>query len=112
MPTKQKMRSPKPLTLKLRELAARITEHLRRFERDPKINVCHQWEHDGKVVKGRPPYYYAGASAAGSRVFVHYVPFQGHSSLTRAEAEAYLAWLDAGNVGRHYEQQRQQKERS
>ena len=41
-----------------------------------------------------------------------YVSYQGEASLKKAEAEAYLAWLDAGNVGRHYEQQRSAKEQS
>ena len=80
--------------LTLTELASRIAAHLKRFERDPEIN-----EQRGH---GRP-YYHAGAYRGGSRVMVSYVTYQGRSSLKRDEAERYLAWLDAGNVGRHYE---------
>jgi hypothetical protein len=31
-----------------------------------------------------------------------YISHQGECFLKRAEAEKYLAWLDAGNVGKHY----------
>src|SRR5689334_15685194 len=85
------MTTTKPPTLK--EIGARINAHLRRFERDPKINADTQ---HGK------PYHYASAGAAGSRVSVSYVAYQHTSKLTREEALAYLAWLDAGNVGQHF----------
>lgn len=78
-------------------IAQRIAAHLRRFEADPKINR----EREGR---GKP-YYNAGAGAAAGarRITVVYVSYQGASRLTRAHAELYLAWLDAGNVGRHFE---------
>lgn len=31
------------------------------------------------------------------------------SRLTVADAETYLAWLDAGNVGRHWEMERKKR---
>lgn len=90
----------------LREIADRIDAHLRRFERDPSINKTPTFTSykDGKQHQGVKPYYCAGAHvpARSARVHVRYVSFQGVSLLPRAEAEQYLAWLDAGNVGTHY----------
>ena len=82
----------------LAQIAAQIDTHLKRFERDPKINKV-----DKKKRSGLHPFYYAGAWAGGRWVYVKYIDFQGSSNLSRAEALAYLAWLDAGNVGQHYE---------
>lgn len=80
--------------LKLAEIAARIDAHLKRFEADPKINEPNAF--------GREPYYRAGSWASGRFVCVKYIAYQGTSHLSRSEALAYLAWLDAGNVGAHY----------
>ncbi len=77
--------------MKLEESAQRILAHLQRFEADPTI--------DARAAS----YYCVNAYVAGSRIGVTYVSFQGRSCLTKAEALAYLAWLDAGHVGRHYE---------
>ena len=79
---------------KLGEIAERITAHLQRFEADPAINV-------ETLVGGMKltPYYKAFAVASGSRVMVKNVSYQCHTNLTKADALAYLAWLDAGNVG-------------
>ncbi len=84
--------------LKLTEIADRITAHLKRFERDPVINKLNKW--DAK------PYYNAHAWRGGAYVRIRYVSYRGTTSLRRAEAIAYLEWLDAGNVGRHFEFQR------
>jgi hypothetical protein len=81
--------------MKLDEIASRIKAHLKRFEADPTINKR------DKTYR-LTPYYWPGAYRAGSKVAVCYVSFHGASKLTKAEAEAYLAWLDAGNVGKHY----------
>lgn len=81
--------------LKIDEIAKRITQHLRRFERDKKINKA-----DAMDLK---PYYFAQAGRAGPRVAVTYITYQGPTNLTKADAEKYLAWLDAGNVGKHHE---------
>ena len=80
--------------LSLTEIANRINAHLKRFEADPKINAL---QHKTR------PYYYAGAYRAGRFVNVIYVTYQGSSSLGMSEAVRYLAWLDKGNIGRHYE---------
>lgn len=87
----------------LEKLAARIGEHLEAFEADPEIN---------KLVSAegtRKRFYSAGAINRGRFVYVTYITYQGSTALSKKEAEAYLAWLDAGNVGRHFEQQRQAK---
>lgn len=103
----------------LAEIAARIDAHLRRFERDPKINLYRLEKggdevpaddprtHGGRVGTGR--FYKAGAFArkGATRVYVVYVGYQGTVALTRTEALAYLAYLDAGHDGRHWEQQRE-----
>ena len=81
--------------MKLDEIAKRILAHLKRFEADPVINARNR-------KYGTTPYYYSMAYRAGSRVAVCYVTYQGASNLTKDEALKYLAWLDAGNVGRHW----------
>ena len=84
--------------MKLQEIAAGIDAHLKRFERDPEINRAR--------VPGREsirPYFNAGSGTSGSKVRVTYVSFQGSTNITKAEAAHYLAWLDAGNAGRHQE---------
>lgn len=81
--------------MKLDEIAERIDRHLKRLESDEAINV----PKPGSRLK---PYYRAGACRAGSYVHVVYVSFQGGRNLKKSDAEEYLRWLDAGNVGRHY----------
>lgn len=83
-----------------KEIAKRISAHLERFERDKTINARSE-------KRGIPPYFSAFAVGGGRYVRVQYISFQGQSSLTKAEAEAYLAWLDSGRVGRHFEQQKE-----
>ncbi len=80
---------------KLKDIAAKIDAHLKRFEADPKINTS-------ATRSSIRPYYGAGAGVAGAYVSVTYVSFQGARTLDRDEALRYLAWLDAGNVGQHY----------
>ena len=81
--------------MKLKEIAEKISAHLARFERDAMINKpC-------PTLKKRP-YYFARAFASGNRVGVVYVNYQHHSYLTKADAIAYLDWLDAGNIGDHW----------
>lgn len=79
------------------ELAERIDAHLKRFESDPEINI-------DRSGNGLMTYYGARAGyGGGPKLSVTYVTYQDRSKLSKAEAEKYLAWLDAGNVGRHYE---------
>lgn len=82
---------------KLADIAKRIDAHLKRFEADPKINKAR------KGTEGLHPFYVARAHASGRFVYVTYITYQGNSHINREEAERYLAWLDAGNVGRHWE---------
>lgn len=85
------------MNLKLQEIADRIRVHLKRFEADQEINASRESHANTK------PYYSAFASVAGAYVYVQYISYQGGSNMRRADAEKYLAWLDAGNVGRHFE---------
>lgn len=81
--------------VKLSEIAQRIDAHLKRFERDKVINQANVKYHT-------TPYHQACAWAAGGWVGVRYVAYQGNVSLTRQQAVQYLEWLDAGNVGKHW----------
>lgn len=81
--------------MKLPEIAKRLNAHLQRLEGDKRVN----YQKPGRIS----PYYCAGASAGRRYVGVSYVSFQGTSYLTKTEARKYLDWLDAGNIGRHYE---------
>lgn len=92
-------RTPPPP--KLAEIAARIAAHLRRFEASP---VHNPWD-NGKV-NGTRLYYGATAWVMGARVAVRYVAYQGTEKIRREEALGYLAWLDAGGVGQHWEWER------
>ena len=83
----------------LTEIARRIHDHLKAMEADPVFNA----PYEARGAKGLRHYYNSGAGRAGRYVWVVYVNYQGHISLTRAEAERYLAWLDAGNRGSHWE---------
>lgn len=86
--------------MKLAEIADRITAHLRRFETDTTINAP-----DTKYRLRT--YYNASAWRMGARIAVAYISFQVADRLSRDAALAYLAWLDKGNVGTHYEFERQ-----
>lgn len=83
--------------MKLKEIAARIAAHLKRFENDPAINVTPE----GRAMSILP-YWHSNAWSSGNRVFIAYVSFQHTSSLTKSEALAYLEKLDNGFVGRHF----------
>jgi hypothetical protein len=86
--------------LTVNEIGKKIHAHLKRFERDPVINVRKSVEY------GTVPYYnvYArGSGKTGKYVYITYISYQGHVRLSRDDAEKYLAWLEAGNVGRHFE---------
>jgi hypothetical protein len=82
--------------MRVYDIAKKIRAHLQRFEADPIINAENK-------PGGLTPYFHANAWDAGRYVAVRYVSFQGTTHLSKADAERYLAWLDAGNVGKHYE---------
>ena len=81
----------------VKEIGERIDAHLKRFEADPKINPDISPEKRGLYA-----YYQAGAAGLRGRVYIRYITYQGESKLTKPDAFKYLAWLDAGNVGRHH----------
>ena len=81
------------------EIVAAIDAHLKRFEADQKTRVR---------ADGRTRFYQAGCWQAGSWIKILYIGYQGATSLRKADAEKYLGWLNAGNVGRHYEALREQ----
>lgn len=89
--------------MKLAEIAKRINAHLVRFENDPEINKL-----KGESGMKLSPFYLARATAGGAYVSIVYVSFQGSNSLRKAEALSYLEWLDAGNVGKHWEAEKSQ----
>jgi len=92
-----------PLTV----IAERIDAHLNRFEADSKINKGQRYDREMQRwvedPKGTGDYYCSSAYVSGRYISVVYITYQGSSQLTRERAEKYLAWLDAGNVGRHFE---------
>jgi hypothetical protein len=80
---------------KLDEIAARIGVHLHRIE-------LARSDRDS----GSPTYWGSQAWRAGSYLGVKYVSFQGNLFLTKTQALVYLAWLDAGNEGKHFQAMR------
>lgn len=82
--------------MKLAEIAALIHQHLKRIEATPKLSKP-------KPKRHLHPYWLSSAHASGRFVYVTYVHYQGASHLTRDEAIIYLAWLDKGYVGKHWE---------
>jgi hypothetical protein len=83
-----------PKTIK--EIATRIYAHLKRFEADPTINAV-------KDTTRLKPYFQANAYPNGRYLGVSYISFQGVSYLTKAQAADYLAALDSGFVGTHWQ---------
>lgn len=103
----------------LNQIAERIRAHLERFEKDPVINRHREFDKEkggwvdlpvGEKQKGSGTYYSPNAYAAGAKLFIRYISYQGSGAgLTKAEGAEYLAWLDEGNVGTHYNWQRRSK---
>lgn len=92
-------------------IAREIHAHLKRFEADPVINAERFFDSfkTGKRESAGHSYYNANASASGGRVHVRYISYQHTTSFTIERAQAYLDWLNAGNVGTHYEMERSAK---
>lgn len=85
---------PVVLKRKSSETAALIDAHLNRIEADPQFNPLSE-------KYGIRDYYNANCRMTGSKIQVTYVGYQGSTTLAPLEAEAYLDWLNAGNVGTH-----------
>jgi len=106
-----KPKKPKPptKTQRAKEIGERIDAHLQRIEHDPKLNPSKHYDKKtdrwivDKTGTGIRAFYNASARGIGTRVYVIYVSYQGGSFIDLDVAEAYLAWLDAGNVGNHYQ---------
>jgi hypothetical protein len=79
--------------MKLTEIAKRIHTHLRAIEESPIRNP--------PDVQGYCQFYKSSATRQGAYVFVVYKEVQGATSMTKAEALAYLQWLDQGYTGTH-----------
>lgn len=80
------------------EIADRIAEHLQRFESDKALR---------KMLKLRWPV--ACQGLAGKYVGIAYKVGQCVTFLKVDRALAYLAWLDAGNIGTHMDYERSGK---
>ena len=87
-------------------LAQKINTHLQRIEHDKTLNPGKRFDKDEKTwvpdEKGARSFYGAHSMGDRHRVWIIYVTYQGGSYLPIEDAETYLAWLDAGNVGRHF----------
>ncbi len=79
----------------MKELGQRINAHLLRLEADKKWNV----RKDGKGSR----LWNCGACASGKWIYITYVSYQGTRHVSRDDAEKYLAWLDAGHGGSHWQ---------
>lgn len=80
--------------MSLQDIAAALLAHLSRIEADPVLNP-----RDGGHPLGDRDIICPSVERAGSRISVQYRTVA--DTLTKAEAAAYLAWLDAGNNGTH-----------
>jgi hypothetical protein len=88
-------------SMTVKEIAAKIDAHLRRFEADPEVN---RYGPDAPVAQQKlKRFWNAHAWDNGRYVRVLYISYQGSTALPKADAERYLAKLDAGFVGRHFE---------
>ena len=88
--------------LKLGEVAAQILLHLKRLEADK------EWNAPTAERGGRHKFWSVKCYQAGARVFVTYVSYQGASSLKKDDAIRYLAALDGGFKGKHWEALKEQ----
>lgn len=83
------------------EIAAQLGQKI-----DPALNPGHRYDKERKEWVPDPmgvrSFYGARAAGDRHRVWVIYVTYQGGSYLSIEDAEKYLAWLDAGNVGHHF----------
>ena len=73
--------------LKLKEIAAKIAAHLKEWEADPVINA-----RDPKY--GVRKYYCANSWAAGSKIGLRYISYQGQRFISKNEALEYLDWIE------------------
>lgn len=80
--------------MQLKEIAQKISAHLKRLEADPAVNARGQ--------KGGTRFWQASAWASGRYVSVRYVSYQGVSNMTKDDALLYLQLLDDGSTDKHF----------
>lgn len=90
-------------TMKLAAIATRIKAHLSRMEADRARNLNLVPATKRHPEQRLSHFYGPNCWSAGSRLRIMYIAYQGAGTMTRAEGLAYLAWLDAGNYGKHHE---------
>jgi hypothetical protein len=78
--------------MKLNEIAAEIGKYLTDFEKN-----------HNPIINGFRRYYHANVHSTGKCVAIQYVGYQLCSNLSKDTALAYLEWLQAGNIGKHYD---------
>lgn len=82
----------------LRQIADRLWEHLQRMER---ADDERRAESMRLKVRHASTYWNSSAIIAGRFIDVRYISYQQEDRLTKDDALAYLAWLDAGNSGQY-----------
>lgn len=106
-PARTKIRDRQTKSAVACELGQKIDRHLKRIERDPKLNPGRRFDKEKDAwipdEMGVRDYYGANAHGDRHRVRISYITYQAASFLPIEDAEKYLAWLDAGNVGSHHE---------
>ena len=88
----------KPRTLA--DLVDGIAGYLKMFERDPVINA-RPIPYAAWSFPTLPPYGSTSARRTRSGVALNYSALGTTYELPREQAERYLVWLEAGNVGKH-----------
>ena len=85
------------------DIAAAIKGHLQRFEADPDVNKGKPGQVP-PVAAGAARFQGVSATPKGvDQVRIVYHDVTNAADLTQDEAQAYLDWLDAENVGTHFD---------
>lgn len=93
--------------LKLTTIAKRITSAMKKLEADDEWN---RGEGEDLAAEPRRKLYKPTARRGQrSAILISHVSFQGPISYPKAEAVAYLEWLEAGNKGTMFEFKRLEK---
>jgi hypothetical protein len=79
-------------------LAEAINTHLKRIEATPSIN---EWTNSSGSARRRC--FNAQSYRRGRSIMIRYISYQMTAAVPAADAQRYLAALDAGYVGRHHE---------
>lgn len=82
--------------MKVKEIASKITEHLKEWENDPTINVPIKHANSSMSLRR---FFNAAAFPKGNYIGISYVSYQGVFTIKKEEAVRYLGWIEEGNVG-------------